>query len=148
MKERIQDEFIVAFKEKDFLKKDTLGILKTKISEWEKKNPNKNISTEDIYSLIGSEIKKREQAIELYNQNNSKQAKLNSERETKELEILKTFLPTQMSEQEILEKVNELMLVKADGVKPMQYLMSYFNQNLKGKFDNKILLKIINNLAV
>lgn len=143
LKKTIEADFITAFKSGDKLKKNTLGILKTAIFNWgaDKKNAGKEITEEDIIGIVSSEIKKRNQAIDMYKTNPDAQTQM--ENEMAELEILKTYLPTQMTEEEMLTEINNIKkgLVSTDKFMPV--VMGHFNKLFKGKFDNKALQELI-----
>lgn len=143
MKQKIEKDFIEAFKIKNIVKKDTLGLLKTRISEWEKKNPGIEITQSDIETIVISEVKKRNQAIDILKTNPSESAKLNMGRESYEIGILTQYLPKQMS---IEELSTELITLKTENPNITQsQIMGYFNKTFKGKFNNKILIGILNN---
>lgn len=144
LKERINHEFISAFKSKNTFRKDTIGGLKAKITEAEKKKNNVELNDEDIYGVISTMIKQREQAIEVYSKNDSEQAKLNAQKEVDEIEILKEFMPVQMSEVEIENIVcNFIIEYKENPKSLMSVIMKIFNSNYKGKYDNKKLKEIV-----
>jgi len=145
LKEKINQNFIVAFKNKNMFLKDTLGSLKAKITEAEKKNKNTELKDEEIYGVLSSMIKQREQAIEIYSKNDSEQAKINAQKEIDEIFILKEYLPMQLSDEEIKKIINENVIsVQSDPKRVMGDIMKYFNTNYKGQFDNKRLTSVIN----
>lgn len=141
----IEKSFVEAFKAKDMVKKNTLGIVKSRISEWksDKKNTGKEILDVDIITILSSEVKKRNQAIDMYNSNGSETAKTNAQKEQVELDILKLYLPTQMSEQEIFEKIQDVFVNLNPGEQLTPNVMKHFNSNFKGQFDNKQLQTIL-----
>jgi len=141
MKQQIEKDFVEAFKSKNIVKKNTLGLLKTRISEWEKKNPHNEIQKPDIETIIISEIKKRIQAIDILKSNPSEQAKSNMVKESYEMDILLQYLPKQMSEDELLTELNNLKQITPNITQPQ--IMGYFNKNFKGKFNNQILINLL-----
>jgi uncharacterized protein YqeY len=139
---KIEAEFISAFKAKDTVKKDTLGIVKSKISEWLKAHPTVAISDGDIVTILASEIKKRNQTIDMYStQLDNEQAKANMAKEQLEIYILQSFLPQQLSDEEIKIEIEN---VKATSpAKLMPAIMQHFSKNFKGRYDNKHLQTLI-----
>jgi len=118
MKEKIQRDLWLAVKEKDEIKISVLRLLLNEISKKEvekrylfsKKEPSLKeeeltkkslLEKDEILKIILSEIKKRKEAIE-----NFKKAKREDliKKEEKEIEILKEYLPPQLSEKD-LEKI-------------------------------------------
>jgi len=148
LKDKIDKDFIEAFKAKNTVKKNTLGILKSRMTEWkaEKKNLGKEIADEDIISIITSEVKKRNQAIELYISSHSEQGDVNAEKEQTELNILLTYLPKQLNDVEIMTEILKVKKNIAEG--PLiANVMKHFNTNFKGKFDNKKLQELIKTIS-
>lgn len=144
LKERVNQEFITAFKAKNVFRKDTLGILKSKITEQEKKKNNQELTNEEIYSVISTMIKQREQSIAIYNQNDSEQAKINSQKESDEILILKEFMPEQLSDEKLAEIIQNVIDANLVNSKPMMALvMQELNANYKGKFDSKKVKNIV-----
>lgn len=145
LQKQIEKEFIEAYKAKEVLKKNTLGILKSKITEWKasKGNANKEILDNDIISIIASEVKKRNQAIEIYKTNSSDIAIENAEKEEAELVILMQYLPKQMSTDEIIIEIDFIKAKLAEGARLMPVVMKHFNENFKGQFDNKKLQELL-----
>jgi uncharacterized protein YqeY len=139
---KIEVEFISAFKAKETIKKDTLGIVKSKISEWAKANPEKIISDTDVVTILASEIKKRNQTIDMYStQLNNEQAKANMAKEQVELYILQSFLPQQLTEEQILAEIEAIKATNP--AKLMPAVMQHFSKNFKGQYDNKQLQTLI-----
>ena len=62
----------------------------------------------EIIGIIRSEIKKRKESIDLYIQGD--RADL-ADKEQKEIELLQTFLPAEMSDADVLSKLNEVVAI-------------------------------------
>jgi len=156
LKEKINHEFVTAFKNKNTFRKDTLGGLKAKITEAEKKKNNVELTDEEVYGVISTMIKQREQAKEMYEKNivlaykreDSEKAKLNAQKEEDEILILKEFMPTQMTDEEIHNTVCSFIAEsfvfsgKENSKAVFGAVMKEFNSNYKGQFDNKKLKEI------
>src|SRR6187402_1041857 len=107
LKKQIETDFITAYKAGETLKKNTLGILKSRFSEWKanKQNAGKELTDADVLDILSSEVKKRNQAIEIYKTNFSADAIEKQVEEEYEKKILSTYLPQQMTEIEIREQI-------------------------------------------
>jgi uncharacterized protein YqeY len=106
LKERIQADFLTSMKEKDETKKSTLKMLKTKITEAEKASANESLSDDAVIKTIITSVKQRRQSIEEF----SKANRLDLvQKEKAELEILESYLPKQMTEEEISEELRKIM---------------------------------------
>jgi hypothetical protein len=102
------------------------------------------LTDEQIIEVISSEIKKRKDAIVLYEK--GKRPEL-AEREQKEIEILIKYLPEQLSEGEIKKLVTDAMVkTGAKEMKDMGKVMAELNPKIKGKADGGTVSKIVKEL--
>jgi len=99
------------------------------------------LADEEIIDTISSEIKKRRDAITLYEQGNRQEL---ADKEKKEIEILQKYLPEQMSEEEIKKVVAEAIAkVGAKEMKEMGKVMAELTPKVKGKADNSLVSRIV-----
>jgi hypothetical protein len=106
---------------------------------------------EEIISVISSEIKKRKDAITLYNQGNRSEL---AEKESKEIEVLQKYLPEQLPAEEIKKLVEEsIAKVRAEIKDPstgsgqvMGKVMADLNPKIKGRADSGEVSKIVKEL--
>jgi uncharacterized protein len=99
------------------------------------------LTDEQIIEVISSEIKKRKDAIVLYEKGNRPEL---ADREKKEIEILKKYLPEQLSDEELRKLVKEsITKVGAKEIKDTGKVMSDLMPKVKGKADNSEISKII-----
>lgn len=99
------------------------------------------LTDEEVISVLSSEIKKRKDAIVLYEKGNRPEL---ADKEKKEIEILKKYLPEQLSEEEIKKLVEESVAkVGAKEMKDMGKVMADLNPKIKGKADGGQVSKII-----
>ena len=102
------------------------------------------LSDEQVIDVISSEIKKRKDAIVLYEQ--GKRPEL-AEKEKKEIEVLKNYLPEQLSEDEIKKIIEESVLkTRAGSIKDMGKVMADINPKIKGKADGGIVSRLVKEL--
>jgi len=149
-KQQILQDFTVAFKEKDQIKKRTLTSIKAEILVFEKsvafakasasqENSNE-VNSEKLLEILKSMAKKRRESITAYESAGRDEL---AKTEKEELEIIKTYLPEQMpgeQAREVIEKVvNNNNFTKADFGKAMGMAMG----QLKGKADGNIVSKIL-----
>lgn len=124
LRERINQDFLSAYKEKNMAKKTFLGVIKGEIDNLQ----GKGIEINDD-SIMGI-LKAMEKSLKL----------TNNEQSLMELEYLKVYLPTMLSEDEIRKIIVEL---KEKEVTSIKDVMGYFNSNYRGLVDNSIVAKII-----
>lgn len=136
LKERINADFMEAYKSKDMEKKNFLGVLKGAIQTQE----GKQIESTDENVL--KVIKAFEKGINETIESKTKIGEDVSQQLT-EKKYLEVYMPALMSEDEIRGVVKEFL--SRDGVNKNQgFLMGLFNKEQKGKgFDNKTVSKII-----
>ncbi|MGD0576475.1 MAG: GatB/YqeY domain-containing protein [Candidatus Staskawiczbacteria bacterium] len=102
------------------------------------------LTDEQITEVISSEIKKRKDAIALYQRGNRPEL---AEKEQKEIEILKKYLPEQLSEEELKKLVAEsIKKTGAAEIKDTGKIMADLMPKVKGKADNSEISKIIKEL--
>lgn len=141
--EKLEKDYILALKEKDKIKADVLNMLKSQIKykEIELKALNKNLTEADLLEIIRKEIKKREEAIEMYKQASREDL---LKKETEELEILKSYFPKTPSEEELKEEVKKIIKdLNAKGKGDFGKVMKACIEHFKGVVDNKVLKEII-----
>lgn len=143
MKQRINKEFIDAFKAKETFKKDVLGMLKTKITEAEKKD-GKELSNDQIFNVINSSLKQVEQTIVATVSNTESKVYQDA---ILEKEILLTFLPKQMTEDEIrtevVDFINDKKIDLSEKNKSMGMIMKFFKEKYNGKYNAGSLKSIV-----
>ena len=98
----------------------------------------------EIIQLILSEIKKRKEAISLYQQGNRKDL---VEKEEKETEILKKYLPEQISDEE-LKKITKDTIEKvgASSLKDMGRVMKELMPKIKGRVEGSKVSQVVKEL--
>lgn len=144
LKEKINEDLKEAMKSQDKVKLNTIRSIRALILEFEKSGIGKELSAEDEIKLLTSAAKKRKDSIEQF----AKAGRTDlEEKEKQELEILQTYLPKQLSVEEITNKVKSIALeigaaTKADFGK----LMSESMKNLKGLADGNEIRKIVENI--
>ena len=102
MIQKIKSDLKVALIEKDKIAANTLRSVMSIYTNEEKNNKDKNI---DVESIIKKEIKKRKEAIILYESNNRDDLK---KIELAEMEVLSKYLPEQISDQELKKCLMDL----------------------------------------
>jgi len=102
------------------------------------------LTDEQILEVISSEIKKRKDAIVLYEKGNRPEL---AEKEKKEIEVLKKYLPEQLPEAELRKLIEEsISKTGAKEMKDMGKVMADLTPKVKGKADNSEISKIVKEL--
>ena len=117
LKDKIQEDLKQAMLAKEVEKLSTIRMLKSALQYFEiqKGGAGYEATDEDVMDVIGREIKKRRESIEMYEKGGRQEL---ADKEKLELEILQTYLPEQMTEEEVQVLVNEA--ITQTGAKTMQ----------------------------
>src|SRR3989344_4793727 len=103
----IKAQMVEAMKAKEALKLSVIrGLLSSFTNEnvSKKRKPDEELSDEDVLSVIGRAVKQRKDSIEQFEKGGRTDL---AEAEKSELSILETYLPQQMSREEVLAYVKQ-----------------------------------------
>lgn len=143
IKDKINEDFIKSFKAKNFIRKDILGMLKTKITEAEKKD-GKELTDDQVFNVINSALKQVEQTI-VATQGNTESTVYKEA--VQEKEILLTFLPSQMTDVEIEDEIDSIlvdMIFPADQKnRAVGSIMKHFKERFNGQYNSGTLKSIV-----
>ena len=105
LKEQLKNDLKEAMKAKDIFKRDVIRFLMSALKQVEV-DERRELSDEDIQKLIQKSVKQREDAAKQY-----KEAQREDlyEKETKEAEFLKSYLPKQLDDEELKEIVKSVI---------------------------------------
>ena len=121
---------------------------RTKLSKTEKEikklEEQSKLTEEEVLEAISSEAKKRKEAILEFGKGGRQDL---VDKETKELEIIKKYLPEQLSEEEVKEIVKTTIAeIGAAGPKDIGKAMSAVMPKVKGRTEGNIVSKIVGEL--
>jgi len=141
----MQKEILAAMKEKDTLKLNVLKMVKGAI-QLEKINNGRELNDELFIDVVVKQIKERNESIEEFKKGNRQDL---VDKTQAEIDILNTYLPEQLSEEEVDKTIEEIFEeVKPTSQKDMGAIMKEATAKLKGKADMKMVsTKIKDKLA-
>ncbi|MEJ5229586.1 MAG: GatB/YqeY domain-containing protein [Pseudothermotoga sp.] len=143
LKEKLTQDLKVAMKNKDEAKVRTIRLILAAVKNFEVQKMGQ-ATDDEICQLLSKEIKKRVEAIEMYRQGKREDLALEEE---KELQIIKSYLPQQMSEDEIREVAKKILLENnLSSPKDLGMAMKLIMPHVKGKADGKVVNKIVQEL--
>jgi uncharacterized protein YqeY len=132
--EEIIADFTKAMKEQDKLTLSVLRGLKTAVKN-KQVELRQEPSEDQIRGVISSEIKKRKEAIEKYNEGSRPDL---AEKEKSEMDILTSYLPPQLSTEEIKEILTQVIQeISANGPKDLGMVMKTAMPKLTGRADGR-----------
>ena len=132
--DRIQADMVDARRRRDEVALDTLSLLKTELVRASKEGGVGGTIDDDlVLRVTRKEVKRREEAIDVYRKAGRDES---ARREEAEMAVLRGFLPAAMSEQEIEKEVRAVIEeVKPDGPKGFGLVMKAATQRLAGRAD-------------
>ncbi len=130
IKDKINTDYLTAFREKNTVVKNLLSVVKGEIQTVEKNTNVSNLSDEDVVKILNKILKSLKET----------QTKFPSEQNTKELLTIESYLPKQMSVEEIEEKVVKSIEAEASNIGEIMKLFS--NLPVDRKLVSEVYMKI------
>ena len=118
LKEKINKDYIEAFKSKNTVAKNLLSVIKGEIQTVEKNTGVENLSDEDVTKILNKSVKSLKETLTSLT-DSEKVSTVQTE-----LNIVESYLPKQLSVEEIQSKIDALV---ASGMKNMGMIMKEFN---------------------
>tara|TARA_B100001248_G_scaffold117921_1_gene88157 strand:+ start:325 stop:774 length:450 start_codon:yes stop_codon:yes gene_type:complete len=142
LSENIDNKIKEAMKNKDSVSLESLRAIKSSILIFNtKKGGSGDLSKNDEIQILSKLVKQRKESADIYlSQNRPELAKI----ETDQADIIKQFLPKQLTEIEIEKIVSEIISkINASGMKDMGKVMGLATKELSGKADGKTISQIV-----
>ena len=143
LKNQLQDQLKQAMRDQDELRKSVLRMLLSAITYYEiqKGGAGYEASDEDVMSVIDKQVKQRKDSIEQFEKAGRQEL---ADKEKAEMNMLQTYLPEQMSEDEVRNIVKEaISQTGASSAADMGKVMGIVMPQLKGKADGNVVGKIV-----
>ena len=120
---------------------DKRGKLSKTISEAIELEKQSLLNDEEIIEVLSSEMKKRRDSIEQYQKGGRPEL---ADKEQKEIDILMTYMPEQMSEEAVRDEVKKAIATTgATGSKDMGKVIGAVMAKVKGKADGQMVSKLV-----
>jgi uncharacterized protein len=132
--DRVQSEMVDARRQRDEVALGTLSLLKSELVRASKAGGAGGRIDDDLVMRVArKEVKRREEAIEVYRKAGRDDA---ARREEAEMHVLRGFLPAAISDQEIEAEVRAVIdEIKPDGPKGFGLVMKAATARLAGRAD-------------
>lgn len=143
LEEVIFNDMKKALKGNEKLKLSTLRLIRAAIKNAEIAKKDK-LTGDEIIGIISNNLKKLEESLDIFTRGQRPEL---AEKAKKEIEIVKEYLPEQLSEEEV-EKIVKATIIKF-GFKGLQDIgpaMKEIMPQLKGKADGKMGNKLVRDL--
>lgn len=147
LNEKIKTDLVSAMKGHDTFKVSVLRMLKSEL-QLESINLKKELTDDEIMAVIKRNVKKRKDAIEEFKKYEKTEE---IEKNNTEINILESYLPEQLSDEEItravVDAINEL---KPESIKDMGHVMKYLTEKIgtvadMGKVSAQVKSKLTSN---
>jgi hypothetical protein len=140
LEERLVEEMKQAMKSNDKLRLSTIRMIRSSLKNKEIEL-RKKLEDEDIVKVIQVMVRKGEESVEQFQVGGRMDL---VEKETKEIEILKSFLPQPLSQEEILKIVDEtIQETQASSLKDIGKVMKSVMPKIGGKADGKLINQLV-----
>lgn len=141
LEEKIFNDYKQAMKNKDDLKSSVLSFLRADMLNLAVAKKKGKLEDSEVLSVIKKQIKQRQDSIEQFNKGNRADM---AEKEAKELEILKGYLPPELALEEIKKIIEEVVSsTGAKGLKDMGMVMKEVTAKIAGKADGKLVSDLV-----
>ena len=140
LSERINNDLKEAMKSKDSFRHSVIRMVKGAM-QLAKPNPREELTDDDVITVISKQIKMRNDSIKEFEAAGRSDL---VEQNKKEIEILNTYMPKQLSEEELTEIIDKVFEeVKPTSQKDMGLIMKNISPLVKGKADMSLVNKLV-----
>jgi len=138
LKDKLKQDAVAALKNRDQKKVDVLRFLISLIDKKELQLPPDSMKEEDVLAVVRKELKNKEEAKIMFANGgrNDLVEELNYE-----IEVVKTYLPVEMSEEEVKKIVEEI--VKEVGTNNFGMIMGMVMKKTGGKVGGDVVSKVV-----
>ena len=143
LKQKLADDLKIAMKSGDLNQKTTIRTLRSEIRKAEIDGGHE-LTNEEVLDVISKQAKQRRDSIEQY----QKAGRMDLlEQEQQELMVIESYLPQQLSDDEITAKAKVVIInLQAKDMKAMGLVMKHLTSDLKGVADGKRISNIVRKL--
>ena len=139
--DKIFDDYKEAMKARDALKSSVLSFLRADMLNLATTKQKDKLDDAEIITVIKKQIKQRQDSIEQFTKGGRLDA---AEKEKKEAQILKSYLPPDLPPEEIKRLIEEAVTVTgASSMKDMGRLMKELTEKIAGRADGKLVSDLV-----
>ena len=140
LKQKLQEDLKSSMKNKDTIKKSVITLIRSSIKQYEVDN-RVELGDDEIVDLIAKQLKQTRDSREEFVK--AGRDDLVSKAEA-EIEVLKEYLPQQLSEEELNKIViSTISEVGATSMKDMKKIMTSIMPKVKGRADGKLINELV-----
>lgn len=141
LEEKIFNDYKEAMKSKDKIRSSILSFLRANLINQAIKIKKKSLEDNEVISVIKKLVKQHQDSIEQFKQGEREDLVA---KETQELEILKFYLPPELTPDEISEIIEEVVIeIQAKGPKDMGRVMKEVMAKVASQADGKLVSDLV-----
>ena len=141
LNEKVFNDYKEAMKARDSLKSSVLSFLRADMLNLATSKKKDKLDDAEIVTVIKKQIKQRQDSIEQFTKGGRLEM---ADKEKKELDILKNYLPPELSTEEIKRLIEEVIIaMEANGVKDMGRVMKELTIKIAGKADGRLVSDLV-----
>jgi len=141
LEEKILNDYKDAMKARDSLKSSVLSFLRADMLNLATAKKKGKLDDPEVIMVIKKQIKQRQDSIEQFTKGNRLEM---AEKERKELEMLKVYLPAELSIEEVKRLIEECVIATdAHSLKDMGKLMKELTVKIAGQADGKLVSDLV-----
>ena len=140
LKDRLREEVTAAMRSGDALRRDTLRMAQNAIYNAEKRD-RREYADDEVAVILGKEVKTRRESVEAFEKGGRPDLVA---KEQAEIEILSTFLPQALTEDELKLLVSEAIAATgASSPRDMGRVMGWLSPRTRGRADGRVLSGLV-----
>lgn len=140
MRNQILEDLKQAMKDQDKKKLSVIRMVKGAI-QMEELNTKRELTDDEVIGIISKQIKTRKESIVEFEKGNRNDL---IEQTNEEIEILNTYMPEQLSEEEVLKLIDKVFdEINPSAPSDMGKVMGMLTPMVKGKADMSYISKIV-----
>lgn len=141
LRDKLNEDLKAAMKAGEKVRLEAIRSLRASVLEFEKSGANRQMTEDEEIKMLTTAAKKRREAYDIYAQNNRPEL---AEKEKAELEIITTYLPKQLSKEEVEARVSAVIAeTGAAGPQDTNKVIPILMKEMKGKVDGKLVQEIV-----
>ena len=143
LKEKLLEDLKESMKEKNTIRKNVVQMVRAAILQVEK-DKHIEVSDDKIVEIIAKEAKKRKDSLEDFQKSGREDL---IEQINKEIEILNEYLPKQLTQEELEQKIKEIIAeVGATSIKDIGVVMKTAKEKIGATADGKTISDTVKRL--
>jgi len=141
LEEKLLNDYKEAMKSRDSAKSSVLNFLRAELMNVAIAKKKNKLDDNDIITVIRKQIKERQDSIEQFKKGNRQDL---AEKEGNELVILKTYLPEELSSEEVQKIIEEAIIsTGSNSIKDMGRVMKEVTAKVAGRADGKLVSDLV-----